>query len=378
MKKVAIIGGKLQGTEAVYLAKKAGIQSLLIDKNPMAPASGFCDEHAVLDVLEQNKQLISLLSSADFILPALEDDEVLEALEKVAKEHHLKLAFDMEAYRITSSKLKSDQIIRENCIPAPVYYPKCDPPYIIKPSGESGSAGVRYAETDGEVKKFLEEVSDPSQWVVQEYLKGRSYSIEVIGSNKGYRTYEITEIHMDERYDCCRVTAPCPVSRKQKGQFEEVAVKLAKLVGLTGIMDVEVIDDKGEFKVLEIDARIPSQTPMVVYHTSGVNLLSELMEIALHGEFQKESAVLREKPRYSCIEHYLVDSRGIWPMGEHIMGEGGPLTYHLHSFGADEVLTDYDGKRRVWRGTFINSANTKSELEEKREKVKSYLQELVY
>ena len=37
--KVAIVGGKLQGTEAVYLAKLAGFESILIDRNPEVPAS---------------------------------------------------------------------------------------------------------------------------------------------------------------------------------------------------------------------------------------------------------------------------------------------------------------------------------------------------
>ncbi len=46
---------------------------------------------------------------------------------------------------------------------------------------------------------------------------------------------------------------------------------------------VEVIDDHGEFKVLEIDARLPSQTPTVVYHTTGVNFVEELMELFCHG-----------------------------------------------------------------------------------------------
>ena len=39
--KIAIIGGKLQGTEAVYLAKKAGFEIILIDRDAQVPpASG--------------------------------------------------------------------------------------------------------------------------------------------------------------------------------------------------------------------------------------------------------------------------------------------------------------------------------------------------
>jgi len=37
---VAVVGGKLQGIEATYLAHKAGWDVLLIDTNPAVPASG--------------------------------------------------------------------------------------------------------------------------------------------------------------------------------------------------------------------------------------------------------------------------------------------------------------------------------------------------
>ena len=38
---IAVVGGKLQGVEAVYLAKKAGWKTLVIDKNPDVPAAGY-------------------------------------------------------------------------------------------------------------------------------------------------------------------------------------------------------------------------------------------------------------------------------------------------------------------------------------------------
>jgi pyrrolysine biosynthesis protein PylC len=175
--KVAIIGGKLQGTEAAYLAKKAGSRSLLIDKKDNRLASGICDEFAIFDVRKKEPALIELLKTADFILPALENDEVLESLQEITAEYHLKLAFDLAAYGISSSKLKSDELIRSNHVPAPQYYPNCKSPYILKPSGESGSAGVRKLTTHSEVENFLRNEGKQGNWVIQEYLSGPSYSI---------------------------------------------------------------------------------------------------------------------------------------------------------------------------------------------------------
>lgn len=372
MKSIAIIGGKLQGTEAAYLARKAGWKSLLIDKNPKALAARLCDEMGVFDVLKKEYKLIDFLKQADWILPALENDAVHAVLAEIAREHGLRLAFDRKAYDVSSSKLRSDQLMREHGIPAPEYFPGGAGPYIIKPSGESGSTGVMRAETKEEVRAFLTQAGHPDKWVVQEFLTGPSYSIEVIGSPGAYRTYEITQIHMDEDYDCKMVTAPCELSEQLRRGFSDMAVKLAQLVNLSGIMDVEVINHNGIFKVLEIDARFPSQTPIAVYHSTGVNLLCELAEVIMGGAAAQAGrheldclARAGTEKNWTAVEHYLIDHNGVQPKGEHIMGEGGALLHKKNFFGADEALAD-DIQGGAWRGMFINAAPTKQEREAKR------------
>ena len=48
--RVAIVGGKLQGVEAAYLAKKAGWEVVLVDRKSWVPAAGLCDSFYSLDV----------------------------------------------------------------------------------------------------------------------------------------------------------------------------------------------------------------------------------------------------------------------------------------------------------------------------------------
>lgn len=369
--KVAIIGGKLQGIEAAYLANKAGIESLLIDKNNNPPAMGLCDDFLCCDVLLKEDKFIEKLKEVDFILPAIENIDVLETLDEISKENNFKLAFDLHSYSISSSKLLSDEFIHNHNIPAPRYYPNCNAPYIAKPSSSSGSEGVRRIDDAREMEVFLREVWAEEKWVVQELLTGQSYSIEIIGKPGYYRTYEITEIHMDEGYDCKKVTAPCNITEKQKNGFQHMAITLANIVGLNGIMDVEVIDDAGEFKVLEIDARIPSQTPTVVYHTSGMNLVEEIMDLNCSGQFKTE---YKPHKKFASFEHFLIHDGKITEHGEHIMGEAGPLKLRENFFGANEVLSDYWEDKIPWRGTFINWADSEEELEAKRMNMKRLLQ----
>ena len=367
MARIAIVGGKLQGTEAAYLAKKAGMESLLIDYYEKSPAAGLCDEFLCCDVTRESKELIDALNHVDFILPANENVKVLEALARLADKNDYTLAFDKDAYAVSSSKLLSDQLIHENGIPAPQYYPNCKGPYLAKPSGFSGSEGVRRIGTDEELGRFFKTVSPEEKWVVQEFLTGPSYSIEVIGKPGDYQTYEVTEIHMDKTYDCKMVTAPCAITKAQEEGFRRIAVKLAELVKLKGIMDVEVIDDDGDFKVLEIDARIPSQTPTVVYHTTGVNFIEELMELFCHGRLREKA---HGKKKFCSYEHLFIKDGRVTEHGEHIMSGGGLLRLRENFFGADEVISDFLKEGQPWRGTFINRADTEDELAGKRENMR--------
>ena len=174
--KIAIVGGKLQGTEAVYLASLAGYESILIDINPEVQASGFCDEFLCGDIVKEEPHVIEALKKADFVLPANENTDVLNAVKRIARRENLKVAFDFDAYQISSSKLISDKLFEENDIPAPTYYPQGRPPYIAKPSGESGSQGVTLLETRDEAEAFLASCGNPESWVIQEYVQGPSYS----------------------------------------------------------------------------------------------------------------------------------------------------------------------------------------------------------
>ncbi len=371
MMKVAIIGGKLQGLEAVYLASKAGIESTLIDKDEEALARNLCTRFICEDILDRSPFLISELQKVDFILPALENEEVLTALVEISREYGFKLAFDMAAYQISSSKLLSDQLMQVHRIPAPRYYPNCEPPYIVKPSTESGSTGVVYVDNAKSLKELLSRIPTDEQWVIQEFISGKAYSIEIIGRPGNYRTYEITELFMDDIYDCMRVEAPCEIGPKLSRSFTVIAEKLAELVSLTGIMDVEVIHSKGQLKVLEIDARLPSQTPTVVYHASGINMVSELSDLFCLGELVKspsEEMVKRpdKERKYVSYEHLLIDEGKISGHGEHIISQAGPLDHYTNFFGADEALTDYKPLAKTFLGTFINTAKSPEELGMKR------------
>lgn len=359
--KICIIGGRLQGTEACYLAKACGMETILIDIDPEVPAAGLADRFVPGDLVKEDPETVAAFREADLILPANENDRLLEKICELASRYGKPLAFDPEAYETTKSKIRSDKLFQENGIPCPKYYPEGRAPYVVKPSEGSGSAGVMKLRTAEEAEEYLKQACPGD--IIQEYLEGPSYSIEVIGRPGNYRTYTVTEVHVDKGYDCYMITSPVKLPEAKLERFSGIAVKLAELVKLKGIMDVEVIDDGEDLKVLEIDARIPSQTPIAVLKSSGMNLLKELADVTLYGGFRDENTAGKGRERIFCAyENYKKEDGLITAEGEHIMRNAGHLTLRKNFLGSMESMTDYKDRDSDFRGIFINWGEDEHEV----------------
>ena len=156
---------------------------------------------------------------------------------------------------------------------------------------------------------------------------------------------------------------------------------------LDGIMDFEVILHKGEMKMLEIDARFPSQTPMAVYASTGVNMVEILADIALNQPLDSfflpekpepapehmPKQLLKQLPRHVIVEHILVSPEGICVKGENIMKSCGPLHLETDFFGADEAVTSFVPGLNKWVATLIIKAETHKETRQKHEQILSGL-----
>jgi len=362
---IAIAGGNLQGVEAAYLAKKAGWEVLLIDKNPQAAASLMCDRFLPL-AIQTKSDLDKIPERVELIIPALEDYSALCILNEWALETGIPLAFDMEAYAITSSKLKSNQIFQEINLNAPKPWPQCDFPIVVKPDGKSGSRDVRIIHNENELASYLPTTAALSRMVAQEYLEGPSYSIEIIGFPSHYTPLQVTELHMDRDYDCKRVLAPCGLDSKRVMEFEQMAIRIAERIQLKGLMDLEVILHEGQLKLLEIDARLPSQTPTVVFQSTGTNMVKLLGELFLTGKMHVNHT---PPPQAAIYEHIKVLKDHIAVRGEHIMSGIGPLQLSQGLFGADEAITNFHPDLNEWVATLILKGRSMKEVLDKQQQI---------
>ena len=77
---ICIVGGALQGMEAVSLSKALGMFTTVIDRDSNAPALSLADEAVVADVITDRGIVESVIERCDAVIPANEDDDCLEAL----------------------------------------------------------------------------------------------------------------------------------------------------------------------------------------------------------------------------------------------------------------------------------------------------------
>ena len=388
--RLAVVGGKLQGTEAAYLAGEAGYEVVLIDRRPGRPAAGLAGEVHVFDVTADPARTRRVLLSCDAVLPACEDDRALEFLTSFVPMMGLPLLFDLGAYAVTQSKLRSNALFERLDVPRPLPWPRCGFPVVVKPSVGSGSTGVQLVSSEpGLALARAALAAQGAQAVVEELVAGPSLSVEVIALGGEVLTLLPTFLEFDAAYDCKRVVAPVEgageapvggaavdgavggvnsepngvvvpgvgggslpgsVSAATLTALDAVARRLAAGVALAGVMDVEVmVAADGTPKVIEIDARLPSQTPAAVYHASDANIVALLAETFAA---ERPPAVATDARRGAVYEHVLVEGGRVEVLGEHIVATAGPLRRCDGLFGADVVLTDRP-ERGASRGRWV-------------------------
>lgn len=362
--RVAVVGGNLQGVEATYLAKKAGWEVILLDRKAVVPAAGLCDRFEQVNI-NKATDLDSSFKSVDLIIPALENHEALSCLHNWARCSEVPLAFDPTAYSISSSKIKSDQLFIKKGVPAPRPWPECDFPVIAKPSFGSGSQEVKAFYDSKHLLTYLNASTDDR--VVQEYVHGPSYSIEVIGRPGMYLPLQVTDLQMDHNFDCKRVLAPTNLIQTLILDFKKISITLANELALKGLMDVEVILHDDILKVLEIDARLPSQTPTTVFWSTGINMLEMLAMLFLTEDKLSNAKINFQKG--VVYEHIQVTSNVLTVTGEHVISGAGVLRVQRNFFGADEALTNQAPDRQKWVATLIICGENRETAWERRQQV---------
>lgn len=365
MMKLAVIGGALQGMGVAYLAKKAGIRTVIIDRWPDAPGFSLADEHVVLDVVEDEDEAMSIIDDCDAVLPANEDIVTLNHLTTMMRGTSVPLIYDPRAYRISRSKLLSNKLMRSLDVPMPAPWPDCGFPVIVKPSDESRSVGVSRADNQRQLEKGIKTARLYGGGVViQEFVSGPSVSLEVIGNGGEAVPLVTTQVLFDETYDCKMVMSPPENALFDEDLFRSSCEKIAMELDLKGIMGMEAMVSKGIAEVIEIDARFPSQTPAAVYHSHGVNMVHMLLELFTADRLVRPDT---RGGKVAIYEHVLKQGYVLRSKGEGSLTLFKGMQVRPGLFGSDEMITNYRPEEHTWVGTIICTGGTIGEAKKKRD-----------
>jgi len=137
-----------------------------------------------------------------------------------------------------------------------------------------------------------------------------------------------------------------------------MAVDLAEAVKLHGVMDLEVILHEGQLKLLEIDARLPSQTPIAVYWSTGCNMVLELGP-----SFSAAASRTPLPPPVGrwWLEHLHATGNRLEVAGEHVLCRRAPLRVTADFYGADEAINRPPGGSADWVATLIVTGRDREE-----------------
>jgi 3-methylornithine--L-lysine ligase len=195
--------------------------------------------------------------------------------------------------------------------------------------------------------------------LLEEYVEGEVISLEVVGDGKNFAVVKETLVHIDDTYDCHMVT-PFPLDPF----FRELSYSLAANLSLKGIMDVEAISGPKGLKVIETDARFPSQTPTAVYHSSGINLIELLLRA-----FTKGVEKIEIFPENYCIYEHLMlgENSNLFPVGEQVLAMGSNYGEYYLEPGIEIFLCKGgDSRRQNHIFTLIFWGNDRKEVENKK------------
>jgi len=333
MKKICLIGGMLQGFEVCYLAQKAGYEVHLIDKKKQVLIKDLVEHFYCFDITIYPSKLIDISKNVDAIIPVTENFDTIKYLHEIVSNIHCPILFDFDSYYISRDKAVSKSFFAKINVPTPINRPY-SPPYFVKPITGSSSVGA-FMTYD---KKKIPNLD--TDFIVEEYIEGNVISLEVIGNGNTYYVGKETKVHINESNDCYMIS-----TFSTNKTFRKIAHNIASNLKLKGIMDVEAIQNKRNLKIIEIDARFPSQTPIVVYNSSGINLLEMLLEAFSLEEITNFECISTEN---QCTLEHLMKGKNnsLVHIGEQKLKNA--LTCKLYHADENIEIFEYMGSNKIY------------------------------
>lgn len=296
-----IIGAGPLQVPAYIEAKKMGLRTVAIDRDPNAPAMKIADSAYTVDTRDPDGAIATAKKEDISGVLTLCTDAPMVSVAAVNNALGLAGLRPEQALKATHKGLMRDALL-EGKAPIPRYYrtfstaeiktaiKKMGLPVILKPTQSSGSRGIYKLESLDNLETALTHVrviaGPHGEVLVEEFIDGPEVSIETISCAGCHHIVMITD----------KVTSGSPywveMGHSQPSMLPENilnAIKDASCKGLSalGIMQspshVEIKIDATGPKIMEIGARLGGDyiTAELVPRSTGVNMIKAAISLAL-------------------------------------------------------------------------------------------------
>jgi carbamoyl-phosphate synthase large subunit len=169
-------------------------------------------------------------------------------------------------------------------------------PVMVKPRTGSGSRGICVVESS----RALVRMDASADFLVQQYLPGAEYSIDVLADVAGHVVASVPRVR--ERVDSGVSVAGRTV---HDGELERLGAAVATITGLTYIANVQFRRDAaGRPALLEVNPRVPGTLPLTV--ASGVDMPRMALD-SLRGRPLPDHAGFREVAMVRYLDERFVE-----------------------------------------------------------------------
>jgi carbamoyl-phosphate synthase large subunit len=265
--------------------KNLGMRGNVIttDMNRLSPGLYFSDKHYLVP-MATDPEYVPVLKSIAFkervhlLVPTIDDELPIlgsHAESFLAMGVRVVVSSHRTGLICNDKKLTADFLgergipVARTWLPAELRFPGLDYPLFLKPRSGRGSVGAHMIYSERELRFFLDHVEDP---VVQEYLPGREFTIDVLADFSGKIVSAVPRERLVVRSgvtDRGRTWA--------NPQMMELGARTAEELEIRGPANIQVKWHEEKATIFEVNPRFSGGIPLTI--AAGADFPSWLIEL---------------------------------------------------------------------------------------------------
>ena len=305
LKRILIIGAGFLQTFVIKKAKSLGYYTIAVDANKNAEGFSFCDEHAVINIVDEKACLeYAKKMNIDGVLTAATDYGVLTAAH-IAKELGL-IGADYDAVKTVKNKYQVRKALSSaGADDTGACYEIKDPseiknlkdkiayPVMVKPCDGSGSRGTHKAENFQEFEKACIDALDNSlskRALIEPFISGKEYGVESFVYNGDVNVLAIMGKTMTEPpyYAELGHFVPSGLSKETEDKIKACVKKAISALKINfGSVNMDIlVTDTGNVHIVDIGARMGGNLigSHIIPLATGVPYIENMVKAAVGDE----------------------------------------------------------------------------------------------